>query len=108
MKWYFVDRIHVDFLAVKVEVRAEVLLGGGVEESGFERSGIGVPIDEDHLLDIHVVVVGEAEVEDSEAEFLGGEMLDEIFPFLIFVADCIQHLHQRALTTCSLSILKTR
>lgn len=87
-------------------MRAEVLLGSGVEELGFEGGCGGGPADEDHLLDVHVVVVGEAEVEDSEAEFLGREVLDEILPFLFSLADCVHHLHQRALTTFSLSILK--
>lgn len=105
---YVVRGIERDFLAVKVEIDAEVLLGGGVEESGFKRGRIGIPVAEEDLADVHSVVVGEGDIEDGVAELICGKGKDEISPCLLLLASSLQHLHGLTLTICSFSILNTR
>jgi hypothetical protein len=89
-------------------VRPEVLFCCRVQHTHLERSTVRTPIAEKHFADVHVVLVGEFQVEYAEAELLRRQVCEEVMPGFLLLADAIKLLNGTTVTTTSFSILKTK
>ena len=67
----------------------------------LDRGLVGVPVHEDQLADVHVVLICELEVEHTVSEILLRQRLHEVLPALVPGSDLLNHLNQRTSTIFS-------
>ena len=79
-------------LGVDFEMAFKILLGSCVDDSVLERCIIGVPVYEDELSDVHIIVVGELEVEYAISVLVLRKALGELFPCFFLGPDSFYNL----------------
>lgn len=81
-----------EVFSVKIEIFFEAFFSCGVEDSSFDWSIIGGPVDKDHFADGHFIFVDEFKIINAITILVIGEWVDELLPSLVFLTDSFNDL----------------
>lgn len=90
---YLINCANVNLFGIEVEVGFKGLLSSSVEHLSLDLGAFGQPIQEENLGGVEAVMGGELNIESGESVLVFGELVEQLGPVLVPLADILDHLH---------------